>query len=174
MHPSRIRLSVPPHTHLFHCVSPFCLMALLAQGIALFSPASSAQNAIQIPGNPVSEVVPREVLVGVRPAQDDAQEATRLNAIGGTVAGRQPNLHSYRIRLHFAESYFSTAGQRFFNVAINGATVLANFDIATVAGGVNKALVEQFTTNADGSGNINITFTWQTNWPLVNAVEILH
>jgi hypothetical protein len=78
------------------------------------------------------------------------------------------------VRLHFAESYFSTAGQRFFNVAINGATVLANFDIATVAGGVNKALVEQFTATADSTGNINITFTWQTNWPLVNAVEILH
>ncbi|MCW3099421.1 MAG: coagulation factor 5/8 type domain protein, partial [Chthonomonadaceae bacterium] len=95
----------------------------------------------------------------------------------GNFAYNMPGLTpgaSYTVRLHFAESYFSTAGQRFFNVAINGATVLANFDIATVAGGVNKALVEQFTATADSSGNITITFTWQTNWPLVNAVEILH
>jgi len=87
-----------------------------------------------------------------------------------------PNLTpgtSYTVRLHFAESYFSVAGQRFFNVAINGSPALTNFDIATAAGGVNKALVEQFTATADSSGKITITFTWQTNWPLVNGVEIL-
>ena len=81
---------------------------------------------------------------------------------------------SYTVRLHFAESYFTIPGQRYFNVTINGAAALTNFDIATAAGGVNKAIVEQFTATADSSGNITITFTWQTNWPLVNAVEILH
>ena len=83
-------------------------------------------------------------------------------------------LEPHQVRLHFAETYFTTAGQRFFNVAINGTPALTNFDIATAAGASNKALVKEFTAVADGSGNINITFTWQTNWPLVNGVEILH
>ena len=42
--------------------------------------------------------------------------------------------------LHFAETYFTAEGDREFNVAINGTTVLTNLDIyATV--GVNAALV---------------------------------
>ncbi|MCW3100226.1 MAG: coagulation factor 5/8 type domain protein, partial [Chthonomonadaceae bacterium] len=95
----------------------------------------------------------------------------------GNFAYNMPGLTpgaSYTVRLHFAESYFATPGQRYFNVAINGHTALANFDIATAAGGVNKAIVEQFNATADNGGNIFITFTWQTNWPLVNAVEIVH
>ena len=95
----------------------------------------------------------------------------------GNFAYVMPNLTpgaTYTVRLHFAESYFTVAGQRYFNVAINGHTALSNFDIATAAGAVNKAIVEQFTAKADSGGNITITFTWQTNWPLVNAVEILH
>jgi hypothetical protein len=35
---------------------------------------------------------------------------------------------SYTVRLHFAELYWSAAGKRSFNVAINGSTVLTNFD----------------------------------------------
>jgi thermitase len=95
----------------------------------------------------------------------------------GNFAYNMPSLtpgSSYTARLHFAESYFTIAGQRYFNVAINSTTVLANFDIATAAGGVNKALVMDFTAVADSNGNINITFTKGTNWPLINAIEIIH
>ena len=55
----------------------------------------------------------------------------------------------------------------------NGTTVLADFDISLAAGAVNKALVEEFTAVADGSGNITIAFTTVTNFPAINAVEIL-
>ena len=80
---------------------------------------------------------------------------------------------TYLVRLHFAETFFTLPGQRLGNVAINGTTVLADFDIALAAGAVNKALVEEFAAVADGSGNITIAFTTVTNFPAINAVEIL-
>ena len=80
--------------------------------------------------------------------------------------------HTYTVLLHFAETYFTAAGGREFNVAINGTTVLTNFDIyATV--GKDAALVEQFTATANSSGDIVIAFTDGTaNQPLVMGIEI--
>lgn len=73
--------------------------------------------------------------------------------IPGLTAGAQ-----YTVLLHFAEFYFTATGQRLFNVAINGTTVLNNFDIYATAG-ANKALVEQFTATANSSGQIVIAYT---------------
>ena len=94
----------------------------------------------------------------------------------GNFAYNMPSLvpgTTYTVRLHFAEVYFTTAGQRVFNVTINGTTALSNFDIVAV-GGANKALVKDFTTVADSNGKINITFTSVVNNAQVNGVEIIH
>ena len=74
--------------------------------------------------------------------------------------------------LHFAETYFTAAGDREFNVAINGTTVLSNLDIyATV--GTNAALVKTFTATANSSGHIVIAFTTgAANQPLVMGIEV--
>ncbi len=78
----------------------------------------------------------------------------------------------YTVLLHFAETYFTAAGQRVFNVAINGTTVLNNFDIFANVG-KNAALVEQFTATANSSGQIVIAFTNGTaNQPVVSGIEI--
>jgi hypothetical protein len=74
--------------------------------------------------------------------------------IPGLTAGGQ-----YTVRLHFSEFYWTAKGQRLFNVAINGATVLSNFDILATAGAANKALVEQFTATANSSGQIQVSLT---------------
>jgi beta-galactosidase len=42
-------------------------------------------------------------------------------------------------------------------VTINGTQVLTNFDIYATSGGVNKAVIEQFSTTANSSGQIVIT-----------------
>ncbi|HXB97722.1 MAG TPA: glycosyl hydrolase family 18 protein, partial [bacterium] len=47
---------------------------------------------------------------------------------------------SYQVTLKFAETYFTAAGSRVFNVAVNGATVLTNFDVFAAAGGENIAI----------------------------------
>jgi hypothetical protein len=73
-----------------------------------------------------------------------------------------PNLiagASYKVRLHFAEIYYNAAGIRVFNVFINGAQVLANFDIFAATGVMDKATVREFTTTANGSGQIIIQYS---------------
>jgi hypothetical protein len=86
-----------------------------------------------------------------------------------------PNLtagSSHTVRLHFAETYFSTAGSRTFNVTINGTQVLTHFDIFAAAGAKNKAITEQFTTNANSNGQIVIQFTEVVNQSLVSGIEV--
>jgi fibronectin type 3 domain-containing protein len=87
--------------------------------------------------------------------------------IPGLTAGAQ-----YTVLLHFAETYFTAAGDREFNVAINGTSVLTNLDVyATV--GANAALVKTFTATANSSGDIVIAFTLgAANQPLVMGIEV--
>jgi fibronectin type 3 domain-containing protein len=80
---------------------------------------------------------------------------------------------SYTVRLHFAEVYFTSAGQRVFNVTINGNQVLTNFDIFADAGAKNKATVKTFTTTVDATGAITISFTSVKNNAKVSGIEIL-
>ncbi len=87
-----------------------------------------------------------------------------------------PNLTSgtqYKIRLHFAEIYWTSTGSRLFNVAINGTTVLSNFDIYAVAGARYKAVVREFTATANSSGQISIVFTNVTDNAKISGIEVL-
>lgn|GEM_PF-1663960 len=88
--------------------------------------------------------------------------------VPGLVAGG-----TYTIRLHFAELFYQAAGQRYFNVAINNQTVLTNFDIAVAAGGVNKAVVETFSTQADANGKVTIVFTNVTGGAKVDGIQVI-
>ena len=87
-----------------------------------------------------------------------------------------PNLSpgaQYTVRLHESENYWTSSGQRLFNVAINGQQVLSNFDIYATAGGANKAIVEQYTATADATGQITIQFTSVKDNAKVDGIEIL-
>ena len=89
-----------------------------------------------------------------------------------------PNLtagSTYTVRLHFCELTWTAAGQRVFNVAINGNSYLSNFDIFATAGAENKAVVEQTTATANSSGQIVISFTQgSADNPEIAGIEILH
>ena len=88
--------------------------------------------------------------------------------IPGMVAGS-----SHSVLLHFSENYYSAAGKRVFNVAINGTSVLANFDIYKTAGAEYAAVEETFTATANSSGDIVIAFTKGTaDQPLIDGIEI--
>jgi hypothetical protein len=79
---------------------------------------------------------------------------------------------SYVVKLKFAEVYYSSAGQRVFNVAINGSPVLSNFDIVAQAGGTLKAFDQSFPVGV-GNGQISIQFTsGAADVPLISAIEI--
>ncbi|WP_084658461.1 malectin [Thermogemmatispora onikobensis] len=80
---------------------------------------------------------------------------------------------TYTVRLHFAETYWSAAGKRVFNVSINGQQVLTNFDIYAAAGGANRAVVRQFSATATTSGTVTIQFSTVVDNAQVNGLEIL-
>ncbi len=87
--------------------------------------------------------------------------------IGGLGAGS-----SHTVRLHFAETFWTAAGSRVFNVSINGTQVLTNFDIFAAAGAQNKALIEQFTATANSSGQFVVQFTTVKDNALVSGLEV--
>jgi endo-1,4-beta-xylanase len=67
---------------------------------------------------------------------------------------------SYTVRLHFVEGYSGVtgAGQRVFNVNVEGQT-LNGVDIYNETGGLNRALVKTFTNVNVTDGVLNMTFT---------------
>src|SRR5260370_32047870 len=65
------------------------------------------------------------------------------------------------------------AGQRVFNVLINGTQVLTNFDIIAAAGAANKAIVEQFTVNANPSGQFVIQYVTVKDNAKSSGIEII-
>jgi hypothetical protein len=78
----------------------------------------------------------------------------------------------YTVNLKFAEIWFTAAGKRLFNVAINGSPVLSNFDIFASAGGPRAAIDKQFSIPVS-NGAISIQFTAVLDQPSVNAIEIV-
>jgi beta-galactosidase len=91
--------------------------------------------------------------------------------LGGLVSG-----NSYTVVLHFAELYFTAAGKRQFNVAINGTPVagLQNFDIFAAAGNASLTAVVKTIPNVTAvNGQIVIAFTnGAFDQPMFNGIEI--
>jgi hypothetical protein len=105
------------------------------------------------------------------PAPASVYQSGRVGAFTYTLPGFAAG-SSHTLRLHFAETYFSSPGSRVFNVSINGAAVLNKFDIVQAAGAKNKANVQQFTKPANASGAYVIQFASVTNQSLVSGIEI--
>src|SRR5580700_101227 len=106
------------------------------------------------------------------PAPQSVYQHNRYGNFTYAVPGYTPGA-PYTIRLHFAETYWTTAGSRIFNVLINGTQVLTNFDILATAGGADKAVVEQFTEVAPTNGTFTIQFSTVKDNAQVNGIEIL-
>jgi len=79
---------------------------------------------------------------------------------------------NYTVNLKFAEVSRTAAGQRTFNVALNGVAVLTNFDVFAAVGGEFRAITESFPVSVV-NGQVVIQFTAGNDWPLVNAIEIV-
>ena len=78
----------------------------------------------------------------------------------------------YEVRLYFAETWSGAqaAGVRQFDVQIEGATVLDNYDIYADVGGF-KGVVKSFTVNSDA--NLDIDFLHVLQNPTIRGIEIL-
>jgi hypothetical protein len=80
---------------------------------------------------------------------------------------------AYVVTLEFAEGYVTGPGQRRFSVAINGSTVLSEFDIYATAGSMNTAVDESFPISVGSSGQVSIDFTpGSIQNPMINAIAV--
>jgi len=105
------------------------------------------------------------------PAPAQVYQTARIGNFSYTIAGFTAG-SSHTVRLHFAETFWTAAGKRRFNVSINGAQVLTNFDIFAAAGAMNKAVIQQFTANANAQGVYVIQFTAVTDKSLISGIEV--
>lgn len=76
----------------------------------------------------------------------------------------------YTVRLHFSEFYWRTAGQRVFNVDLEGNRVLSNFDILSVVPR-NTALQREFLVKVNDNA-LAINFTSVKDNAKINGIEI--
>ncbi len=106
------------------------------------------------------------------PAPEQVYQSIRFGNFSYTIPGFTAG-SNHTVRLHFAETFWTAAGQRVFNVSINGTTVLTNFDIVAAAGATHRAIVKEFATTANSGGNIVIQFVSVTDHAAINGVEIL-
>lgn len=91
---------------------------------------------------------------------------------------QDPTPKHYRVALHFAELSDVTAGERVFDIEIQGRTVLKDFDLIAATGGRRRAIVRTFERiRADRA--LEIRFVpragekSETLPPVLSAVEVL-
>ena len=80
---------------------------------------------------------------------------------------------SYNVNLYFAETYYTSKGQRVFDVQMQGVTVFSALDIYALAG-LDNALVKSANVSVT-NGQLTIRFAHRAygNVPVIAAVEIL-
>ena len=82
----------------------------------------------------------------------------------------------YTVRLHFAELEAVGPGERVFDVALQGETVLHGFDIMKEAGGRNRGIVKEFKGVRVGK-ELVVTFapstTAKVGTALLNGIEVI-
>lgn len=76
----------------------------------------------------------------------------------------------YDVTLHFAELYWTQAGQRVFNVSLEGSTVQTNLDLFSEAG-ANNALTKEYTVSVS-DGVLNIGFAASINNAKISGIEV--
>ena len=76
----------------------------------------------------------------------------------------------YTVKLHFMEPDGLNAGDRVFDVSLQGVEVLKAFDIVREAGAPDRSIVRQFTVPA--STELKLTLTARKSMPLLCGVEV--
>jgi hypothetical protein len=79
---------------------------------------------------------------------------------------------AYALTLHFVEPYYSEAGRRVFDVAVEGRTAVASLDIAARAGGKNRALTVEVPAVVVKDGVLEVRFVPRVEVPVVAAISV--
>jgi len=107
----------------------------------------------------------------VNPAPAAVYQSQRYNNMSYTLSGFAAGALN-DIRLHWADTKWTTSNQRLFNVTINGTLVLSNFDVIGAAGAPNKAVARTFTVAANSGGAYVIQFVGTKDAAMVSGIEI--
>ena len=86
--------------------------------------------------------------------------------------GKAEATQKCRVKLYFAEPGHAAEGDRVFDVALQGQSVLKDFDIRKAVGGRNRVLVRSF----DGiavNDTIDVAFTPRVGRPLLCGIEVV-
>jgi len=84
----------------------------------------------------------------------------------------------FTVRLHFAELAEVAAGTRVFDVKLQGKTVLKDFDVVAAAGGINRALVKEFSA-VSAARTLSVELipkakvVTEATAPILSAIEII-
>ncbi len=92
---------------------------------------------------------------------------------GGEANGQNPP--TYTLRLHFAEPDDLAAGERVFDVALQGQTVLKDFDVVKQADGRMRGIVKEF-RGVKLMGYLTIALTakvGQKHGPILSGIELI-
>ncbi len=108
----------------------------------------------------------------INPAPQAVYQSNRYGNFSYIIANLTPD-KVYTVRLHFAETYWTQAGSRIFDVSANSQSILSNFDIVATAGSADKAVVAEADVIADGTGTITLQFSTVKDNAQVNGIEIL-
>jgi len=143
-------------TATFTATAPTGAVSINAGGAAA---GSFAADAYFTGGNTYSttSAIDTSLLSGTVPPQAVFQ-TERYGAFTYTIPNLAPG-SAQTVTLYFQESYWTAAGQRVFDVAINGTTVLSAFDIYAAAGGRYRAIARSFNATASANGQVFIQFT---------------
>ncbi|WP_329135464.1 malectin [Streptomyces sp. NBC_01476] len=104
---------------------------------------------------------------------------SRFTESSYSVPGLTPGA-TYQLRLYFLDWYYQQAGKRVFDVAVDGATVLTDFDITGTAqargadGQESFGVEEDFPVTVPADGTVTVDFIrGAENQPQVNALVIV-
>jgi len=78
----------------------------------------------------------------------------------------------YKVTLFFAEPDNINAGDRIFNVYVQGEKVLEDFDIVQESGGYRRVLRKEF-NNIKVTGSLYIDFAESISEPVISGIEII-
>ncbi|PYE55745.1 NPCBM/NEW2 domain-containing protein [Deinococcus yavapaiensis] len=79
---------------------------------------------------------------------------------------------TYNLKLHFADLAHTTAGNRVFDVAVNGTVVFPNLDIVAQAGGGKTALVKALNGVQVTNNLLTIRLSATVDYPSISGIEI--
>jgi hypothetical protein len=107
-----------------------------------------------------------------KPAPAGVYQSERYGNTTYTLPNLLPGAQ-YTVRLHFAETWWTASGKRKFNVTINDTAVMTNLDIYATTKARYKAMVSEFTANANSSGQIVLKFVSVTDNATIEGIELI-